>query len=122
MIKLCPNHSVPLRLETTAYGGRWQCTVSGCDVACWDGSTSTPADGETRRVRHETHQLFDPIWQKPGVFPGKRGLRRKQAYRWLAETMGLTRDDAHIGMFSREQCEQVQVAIQRAFPQVGDGL
>lgn len=96
---VCPDHRVELVPSTTKYGTRFGCQVPDCTVVCWDGKTSTPATAETRALRHRCHEIFDPSWRDRTRFPS-----RNAAYRWLAKVMGLSRDDAHIGMFDREQC------------------
>lgn len=105
-LRLCPRHKAPLIAARTRYGRRWACGVLGCSVVCWEGSTSTPADQETRNARKATHALFDPLWQN-----GKRFASRKAAYTWLREAMGLSKTDCHIGMFDLEQCGAAQASI-----------
>ncbi|WP_279239691.1 zinc-finger-containing protein [Scytonema sp. UIC 10036] len=34
-------------------------------------------------------------------------MSRDEAYKWLCEQMGLTREKAHIAMFNEQQCRQV---------------
>ena len=34
-------------------------------------------------------------------------MRRRDAYRWLAWTMEVPQDKAHIGWFTEEQCERL---------------
>ena len=53
-----------------------------------------------RLKRRETHQVFDRFWQDAG-------MSRTQAYKWLAEKMSLSNEDAHIGGFEMDQCQQV---------------
>jgi len=60
------------------------------------------ADAELRHWRKVAHASFDPLWQL-GTFLGRRG----DAYRWLAEQMGLPEEKTHIGMFDVSQCQQV---------------
>jgi hypothetical protein len=48
----CPLHG-QMSSAMTQWGLRWQCSAPGCTVACWDGSTSSPADNETRKLRDE---------------------------------------------------------------------
>lgn len=92
----------------TSYGDRWDCPDQDCTVACWDGDTSTPADAETREARKETHELFDPLWQK-GEFES-----REDAYEWLADRMDIPVDKCHIGMFDFDQCHYaMQFIIKR---------
>lgn len=99
---ICPQHGRDLVAQQTEHGLRYHCLERGCTVVCWSGSTSTPADETTRRLRRKCHVLFDALW-KPG------GKRRKfrcrdSAYHWLASILRLHPDEAHIGMFDREQC------------------
>lgn len=107
-MKFCPTHNRPLVPSTTKYGKRWSCTSPGCTVACWDGSTSTPADAETRAARIRFHAMFDPLWKNGDMFAspdgGGKQRRRNAAYAWLASVLGIRRADAHGGMFTREQC------------------
>ena len=94
----------------TKYGWRWNCPVDGCTVVQWQGSTSTPADQETRTLRNQCHKAFDPMWKSGPVFArpnaGGRHARRITAYEWLAEKMGLAIDKMHFGMFNADQCRE----------------
>jgi hypothetical protein len=111
--KECPQHG-KLKYKNTQFGGLWVCDQPGCTVKQWNGSTSTPADDETRAARRELHEMFDPLWRDHGVFvssQGKKG-RRGKAYRWLAENMNLKQEDAHFGMFDLEQCKKAKRLIQ----------
>ena len=40
-------------------------------------------------------------------------MTRGEAYRWLAEVMGLSEEEAHIARFSKEQCESLLKAVFR---------
>jgi hypothetical protein len=102
--RLCPEHGCKLLPKATQYGTRHNCPAKGCTVACWDGDTSTPADEETRALRHRCHELFDHLWQD-----GK--MSREAAYSWLSRAMGLQRDQAHIGMFDAAQCRTLIEAL-----------
>lgn len=65
----------------------------------WDGSTSTPADYETRQARIEAHDAFDELWRS-GMFT------RREAYAKLARFLQLSRRETHIGHFNIEQCRR----------------
>jgi len=92
----------------TKYGSRWDCEIEGCDVKCWAGQYTTPADGETRKLRSQCHVLFDPLWEKGGGhFPS-----RNDAYRWLAKAMQIERAEAHFGMFNEEQARRAKQKIE----------
>lgn len=97
---VCPEHDVPLVKWQTQFGPRWQCDHPGCTVACWSGVTSSPADDRTRAIRHECHNQFDPLWKNGG-------LSRDTAYEKLAEVMGMSFKDCHIGLMDYEQCQRV---------------
>jgi hypothetical protein len=92
----CTNHCVPMERD----GSRWVCGEPGCDIVCWNGATSTPADAPTRAMRARAHRAFDPIW-KMGA------MSRIEAYEKLAKFMDLDLDETHIGMFRFEQCWKV---------------
>jgi hypothetical protein len=81
----------------TQYGERLACPEPGCTVACWSGSTSTPADAETRQLRYKCHEVFDPLWKKRTAF-----RCRSDAYAWLGKFLVLPRDKAHIGMLDKD--------------------
>lgn len=95
----CPTHDEVMKCERTQYGPRYACVIEGCTVVCWNGKTSTPADAETRALRHRCHTAFDTLWKL-----GSRFKTRTEAYRWLCEVMGLPKSEAHIGMFDKTKC------------------
>jgi hypothetical protein len=88
--------------EPTEWGIKWKCPKLLCSVACWEGSTSTPADFETRRARILAHERFDALW-KSGRFD------RSYLYGSLGAFLGLPKKQTHIGMFNKEQCKQVEL-------------
>ena len=81
----------------------WLCASCGGYVGCHKGTTrplGSPATAFLRRCRSDAHRAFDPLW-KSGL------LKRKEAYRLLAEFMGIERKVCHIGYFDADQCLQV---------------
>ena len=60
----------------------------------------TLANGDLRNLRIKAHRRFDRIWQS-GI------MSRNAAYRWMADSFGLTADDAHIGKFGESRCQQL---------------
>lgn len=62
------------------------------------------ANAELRRAKQAAHAAFDPLWKS-------RTMTRKEAYAWLAKAMGVSRGNAHIGMFNAEQCRAVVEAV-----------
>ena len=58
------------------------------------------ANDVLRKLRMQAHAAFDDIWRR-GI------MNRRDAYRWLQDTLCLSRDQAHIGQFSDYMCQQV---------------
>jgi len=59
---------------------------------------------ELRQARYEAHRAFDQLWK------GGR-MSRSQAYEWMQRTMKLPPHEAHISLFSREQCAALCAAM-----------
>lgn len=78
-------------------------------VGCHRG-TDNPlgrlANAELRQAKSAAHSVFDQIWKR-GLMP------RYKAYSWLADQLGIDREDCHIGMFDVDTCERV-VLISRS--------
>ena len=90
----------------------WECT--GCDA--WVGTHSNSKDhaplgrlanAELRAAKIRAHAAFDRLWKEKHRRGATKSHARKAGYRWLAEQMGLTGAQCHIGMFSVDQCERV---------------
>ena len=64
------------------------------------GTLATP---EIREARKRAKSAFNPIWQN-----GR--MKRGAAYAWLAEQLGIPKNECHIGWSGIEQCERI-VAI-----------
>ena len=60
----------------------------------------TLANGDLRNLRIRAHRKFDEIWQS-GI------MDRNNAYRWMAESLGIPMSDAHIGMFGEYRCKEL---------------
>lgn len=124
---VCPYCDRPARLVTGAdiYTHRpdlidkkfWKCPGT-CDawVGCHpeskrDGQDGTHplgrlANAELRRAKQAAHAAFDPLWRSGA-------MKRKDAYKWLAETLGIARQNCHIGMMDVDRCRAV-VAVVKA--------
>lgn len=85
------------------YGRSFMCYYCfDCDyyVGCHNNTREplgTMADRETRQMRNECHKLFDRLWKE-------NHFTRKQSYEWIQRKMGKTKNEAHIGMFSKKEC------------------
>lgn len=60
----------------------------------------TPADADTTALRRKAHQIFDQLWKC-------RLMTRDEAYRRLCGIMGMTKEQAHISNFNKEQCQKL---------------
>ena len=80
----------------------WRCDPCDAHVGTFDnGDPRGPlANARLRKMRMEAHKAFDPIW-KGGE------MSRKEAYRWLADQLGVTKKEAHIGSSDEEFCQRV---------------
>lgn len=67
-----------------------------------------PADKETKQWRMKAHKAFDQLWKTGIVQP------RRMAYRWMQDAMGLTAEQAHIGMFDKAQCQELIRLVNKA--------
>lgn len=104
----CPDCGAAMRLRDSTRPGRpkfYSCTrYPACRAT--HGATSSgrptgyPADAPTRAARLRAHEAFDAFWQRAG-------MDRDRAYEYLAELMGLPRQDAHIGTFDQARCEKL---------------
>ena len=90
----------------------WQCKPCGAYVGCHapgsgQGDGTKPlgrlANAELRNAKKDAHYAFDRLWLDA---PNRRRARGA-AYAWLAEAMGLTADECHIGEMDVQQCRRV---------------
>lgn len=99
-----------LRLRTY---GRWDliwyCGDCGALVGCHEG-TDIPmgrmADADTRRGRYEAHNTFDRLWRGRSA-----SMSRAQAYAWMASTLGIPIERAHISMLTADECAKLVAAV-----------
>jgi len=107
-IYLCPVHNKTMLRKKTSYGPLHVCPVDNCDILKWgDNTKTTPADAQTRKARINAHTIFDCLW-KDGH------MTRQEAYRRLAEYLGLKIEDTHIGLFDIKKCyKAIQFAVEQ---------
>lgn len=96
----------------------YRCVPCKARVGCHPG-TLTPlgrlANEELRKAKMAAHAAFDPIWKS-------KRMKRKQAYAWLADELGIANEDCHIGMFEIETCNRVvEICTQNTSAGRGDG-
>jgi hypothetical protein len=93
----------------------YQCAPCDAYVGCHPtGNGKSPlgrlADKELRKAKSDAHAAFDPLWRNGA-------MSRHQAYRYLAQEIGVPQDKAHIGMFDIAQCKRVvQIALKEQQP------
>lgn len=81
----------------------------------------TPADKETKQARIDAHEWFDKLWGKgEGIPESFEPMRRGQAYAWLRHRMNLGKDECHIGLFSKVQCDLVGELVRSKLARMQD--
>lgn len=114
--RLCPYCGAPTKYidsievyKTRSYGMLYACLPCGAWVGVHHKTSADAlgrlANKELRQWKMRAHEAFDSLWRL-----SNRKRRRQNAYGWLANELGITRDRCHIGMFNVEQCKAV-VAI-----------
>ncbi|MBS9810628.1 hypothetical protein J4H70_17795 [Vibrio alginolyticus] len=58
------------------------------------------ADSKLRADKSAAHAAFDPIWKNGS-------MKRGEAYKWLADKLGIDKESCHIGLFDRVTCRKV---------------
>lgn len=105
----CPYCGAPTKLidDSQIYGRSYgaKCYIcKRCDawVGCHKGTNKAlgrVANKNLRRLKHQAHEAFDPIW-KEGYLP------RTAAYEVLSIAFKLPMKQTHIGMFDEELCRK----------------
>lgn len=99
----CGECRAPMVLREGRYGKYWGCTkypaCRGSHGAHQEDGRplGIPASKGTKTARADVHEAFDTLW-KSGE------MSRIRAYKWLGEAMGLSKEEVHIGRFTKEQC------------------
>jgi ssDNA-binding Zn-finger/Zn-ribbon topoisomerase 1 len=109
----CHECGAPMHLKVGKYGLFYSCSrfplCDGIHGAHESGKPlGIPADKPTREARIRAHAAFDKLWQGGA-------MKRGSAYGWLAQAMGLSRDNCHIGRFDREQYSKVVEVCEEYF-------
>lgn len=63
-----------------------------------------PADSRTKGMRIKTHAALDRLWSGGAVSRGT-------AYAWLAEKLGISSKECHVGRFDYERCEKALATL-----------
>lgn len=67
------------------------------------------ANASLRRLKQEAHAAFDPLWRSGD-------MTRAQAYSWLAQHLGVSDNNCHIGMMDEDGCRAVVHILRSARP------
>lgn len=114
----CGNKSKLFHGDVLYFGRRdlhdklfYVCVPCDAYVGCHAGTTKPLgrlANKALRKAKQQAHAVFDPMWQTKMQ---RESLRKKDArgaaYKWLADQMGIERQQCHIGMFDEAQCQKV---------------
>lgn len=65
-----------------------------------------PGTERDKKARMTAHAAFDQLWKSGS-------MHRSQAYKWLAEQLGVEKKDCHIGKFDAAMCARVVEACNR---------
>ena len=115
----CPECKGVLRLRMSKRGLLYGCetfpTCKASHGAYPDGRPmGIPGDKATKKARILAHRIFDRLWKREeGRDPR---MSRPQAYAWMQKALKLTSAEAHIGMFTIEQCNQLIEAVKKKYP------
>lgn len=93
-VPTCPKCGKKATRTDTQWGERYD----HCGLTAW--GRKPLQDRATLAARQYAHTIFDSVWRKLGVSRG-------EAYRRLAERMGLHPSNCHMALMTREQAEAV---------------
>ena len=100
--KLCPQCLVTTRCMEAGESGAPRLQPGRRAMVCplTSEALGSVADAPLRRLRWQTHQVFDLVW--------KLRLKRSRynAYSWLSLRLGLPKDVAHVGLFDEDTCRR----------------
>lgn len=94
----------------------WRCQPCDAYVGCHpqhprynptgQNPKGTLANAPLRAARKLAHQEFDKLW-KDGL------MSRHEAYAWLQQQTGLSKDECHMGLMNVEQCVKVVEVVRK---------
>lgn len=85
----------------------YQCAPCDAHIGCHKGTDipfGIPARKHLRSLRTVVHDKFDKLWTD-------KKLARILAYRWMAQELGVSQDQAHIGLMDQNQCDKILRAL-----------
>lgn len=81
----------------------YRCVPCKAHVGCHPNSDrplGRLANAELRRWKQAAHSVFDPLWKSGG-------MKRSEAYKWLADMLCIHKKQCHIGSFDIDMCKRV---------------
>lgn len=108
----CGDCGARMILRDSKFGKFYGCSqypsCKGTHGAHPDGTPlGIPADAATRKSRMSAHAALEDI-------KSAYGWTTNDTYRWLSKNMGMPRDDVHIGVFTKDECDYVVSICQEA--------
>jgi ssDNA-binding Zn-finger/Zn-ribbon topoisomerase 1 len=107
----CPDCGANMTLRRSRFGPFYGCVgypkckgTHGAHKASGE-PLGIPANAATKRARIGAHDVFDVLWKGEGA-----PMKRRNAYRWLADEMGL--EKVHIGELDESGCARVIAAVE----------
>lgn len=96
----------------------FQCKSCDSYVGTHKGTNNIPlgrlANAELRKAKSYAHIHFDQLWKS-------KKMKRGDAYKWLADSLGIIADDCHIGMFDVETCKRVAFISMKKMRELQNG-
>ncbi|WP_457326060.1 zinc-finger-containing protein [Roseateles sp. P5_E11] len=89
----------------------WVCWSCDAWVGCKTGGDEPfgeLADETLRAARIAAHKAFDPIWEQ-------ELMTKHEARQWLAQALGIPREECQIGLMKLEDCARVSQAVWERF-------
>jgi hypothetical protein len=94
----------------------WSCEPCDAYVGCHP-KTIDPlgrlAKADLRSAKSAAHRAFDPLWRGDN-----KQFSRSKAYNWLANELGIPKDECHIGWFDLAMCQKVEQVSNEFFEQL----
>lgn len=98
----------------------WFCTDDACNnthEAHQEGEQrgqplGIPCTRRCKIYRLHVHALFDQLWNKNNK--KRASMTKSEAYQWLADQLGCSRDEAHVARFGIATCRRALVVCQLA--------
>lgn len=115
----CPDCGSSMVLRDSKYGPFYGCSEYPNCKATHGAHKNTgkplgiPANKKTKKARMRAHDSFDQLWKD-------KHMNRSEAYEWMQEAMELSEDEAHIGRFTEEQCDELELKVEEYLEEQDD--